>query len=120
MKEKVHLGKAIQLISYHFDLRKTAFNENYEEVRKWLASCLAEMVHLNFEQLLNTLYRLDIAERKVRAVFNNQSKEPMYYALADLIIEREIQKIESRERYRSRQRSASASNCTVEDLELLW
>ncbi len=58
--------------------------EKLEEFRKYLTEKMKDMLDKNYNLLINTLYRIDISEKK----------------LADLIIERQIEKINFRKRYR--------------------
>ncbi len=98
------LQEAYQLI--HHDLELSPANipldgeDAIEQLRIWLANSLAIMLTENLEGLLQILYRLDIAEEKAQVALCNMTKDPPALALADLIIEREIQKAQSRAWYR--------------------
>ena len=74
--------------------------EKLEEFRKYLTEKMKDMLDKNYNLLINTLYRIDISEKKLAALFSNKNKESIPEKLADLIIERQIQKIEFRKRYR--------------------
>ena len=47
------------------------------------------------------MYRIDIAENKVKSVLATSDPESISQELADLIIQRELQKVETRKKYRS-------------------
>ncbi len=102
--EQQLLKEAYQLI--HDDLELSPANiplegeDAIERLRKWLASTLEVMITQNLEGLLQVLYRLDIAEEKAQVALCNMTADPPALALADLIIEREIQKAKSRAWYR--------------------
>ncbi len=74
--------------------------ERIEEFRKYLTEKMRDMLDKNYNLLINTLYRIDISEKKLAGLFSSKNKESIPEKLADLIIERQIQKIEFRRRYR--------------------
>lgn len=75
--------------------------ERLEEFRKYLIEKMKDMLDKNYNLLINTLYRIDISEKKLAELFSNKNKEHIPEKLADLIIERQIEKINYRKRYRS-------------------
>ncbi len=74
--------------------------ERLEEFRKYLTEKMKDLLDKNYSLLINTLYRIDISEKQLAVLFSNKNKESIPEKLADLIIERQIQKIEFRRRYR--------------------
>lgn len=74
--------------------------EKLEEFRKYLTEKMKDMLDNNYNLLINTLYRIDISETKLGALFSAKNKESIPAKLADLIIERQIEKINFRKRYR--------------------
>lgn len=74
--------------------------ERIEEFKKYLIGKLTEMLDNNFNLLVNTLYRIDISESKLAELFGSKNKDNIPEKLANLIIEREIQKIQFRRQYR--------------------
>ena len=54
------------------------------------------MLEKDFNGLINLLYRIDIDENDLQELFSSQNKEFIPSALADLIIKRQIQKINFR------------------------
>ena len=75
--------------------------ERLEEFRKYLTEKMKDMLDKNYNLLINTLYRIDISEKKLAELFSNKNKEHIPEKIADLIIERQIEKINYRKRYRS-------------------
>lgn len=73
--------------------------EKLEEFRKYLTEKMKEMLDNNYNLLINTLYRIDISEKKLAELFSSKNKECIPQKLADLIIERQIEKIYFRKRY---------------------
>ena len=74
--------------------------ERLEEFRNYLTEKIKDMLDKNYNLLINTLYRIDISEKKLAELFSAKNKESIPQKLADLIIERQIEKINFRKRYR--------------------
>jgi hypothetical protein len=74
--------------------------ERLEEFRKYLTEKMKDLLDKNYNLLINTLYRIDISEKKLAELFSLKNKESIPQKLADLIIERQIEKINFRKRYR--------------------
>lgn len=74
--------------------------ERLEEFRKYLTEKMKDMLDNNYNLLINTLYRIDINEKKLSELFSSKNKESIPEKLADLIIERQVEKINFRKRYR--------------------
>lgn len=76
---------------------------DWEEVRSLLVPILNEIASTDFHQLMSILYRIDVSEIKVRkALHEDQTKTEIGIILAELIIERQKQKIELRNRFSSK------------------
>ncbi|MBI1184424.1 hypothetical protein GC194_09140 [bacterium] len=74
--------------------------EAMQALKNQLAQRIAYMIDHDFELLMQVFYRIDLNEQKVKealALSPNPSEK-----LADLVIEREIQKAQTRMKYRSR------------------
>ncbi len=74
--------------------------EKLEEFRRYLAEKMKDMLDNNYNLLINTLYRIDISERKLAELFSSRNRESIPEKIADLIIERQIEKINYRKQYR--------------------
>jgi hypothetical protein len=72
-----------------------SFN-SFEEFRKHIIQRINEWINNNFEHLLFMLYRIDVHEDKVRKLMAEHKGENAAEVIADLIIERQRQKIETR------------------------
>lgn len=75
------------------------YNNNFKSIsdfKHYLTQKLAEMLEKDFNGLINLLYRIDIDENNLQELFSSQNKEFIPSALADLIIKRQIQKINLR------------------------
>lgn len=77
-------------------------DDTLEHLRRRLALRLAEMLHSERDLLFSTLYRIDVSESSVVNVMRNALPGEIPALLADLIIERQIQKVKTRRYYRER------------------
>lgn len=76
-------------------------NQNYEQLKKDLADYLNDLLVSDYNKLISILYRIDIAQEKaVAELAKNAENESPGETLARLIIERQLQKIETRRKYR--------------------
>ncbi|MEO9022279.1 MAG: hypothetical protein ABI237_11270 [Ginsengibacter sp.] len=67
-----------------------------KEVRAQLIALINELINKDFHALVQLLYRIDVDERKIKHCLDQQREEDSSPVIADLIIERQLQKIESR------------------------
>jgi hypothetical protein len=65
-----------------------------------LTEVIDHLLNTDFEKLCNAMYRLDVSEHKFHKVLTEKSKEEVAPALADLVIEREWQKVRTRRLYK--------------------
>ncbi|MBW7842245.1 MAG: hypothetical protein WA440_13590 [Ignavibacteriaceae bacterium] len=72
-----------------------------EEFREYLIEKMKNLLDNNYNLLINTLYRIDVSEKKLSELFSSKNNETIPEKLADLIIERQIQKINFRKLYRN-------------------
>jgi len=76
-------------------------NESLNSLREKLIPLINQLINENFEALVLLLYRIDVNEKKIRMYLQEKSNEDSAKVLADLIIERQIEKAESRIKYRN-------------------
>lgn len=81
-----------------------------EEIRKKLIALINELISKDFHSLVQLLYRVDVDEKKIRIYLSQNINEDSASILVDLIIERQLQKIESRKKF-----SASGNDETDEE-----
>ena len=67
-----------------------------EELKQKLALHINHLINHDFEKLVSLLYRIDVNENKIRQLLKQKEGENAAGLIADLIIERQLQKIESR------------------------
>jgi hypothetical protein len=80
-----------------------------EPTKKYSLQALTELlaVHVNhllqtnFEQLVNLLYRIDVNEKTLKQLLAQNPKADAGHLIATLIIERQVQKIQTRQQYKT-------------------
>ena len=80
---------------------QTRAGANWEEIRSALSSHINELINRDFNQLVSLLYRVDVSEKKLRDMLAGQGGEDSAQLIADLILERQVQKLRSRREHRS-------------------
>jgi hypothetical protein len=75
-------------------------NESGNDLFRILSNYLNELIEKDFQSLVNILYRVDVSEKKVRESLANTGNQNAGDVLAQLLIEREIEKNYWRERYK--------------------
>ena len=67
-----------------------------DELKKIIACYVNPLIKNNFNKLISILYRMDINEAKLRQLLHDNPSEDDGMIIAGLIIERQIQKIKSK------------------------
>jgi hypothetical protein len=80
------------------ELLPQASYANFEELRHALVTYLNQLINTNFRQLVQLLYRVDIPENKLRTLLSTPG-ENAGELIADLIIQRQLEKIETRKNF---------------------
>lgn len=70
------------------------------ELRQRLAERLEVLVERDFQQFVLLLYQVDVSEKKVKEILATDSSPEVFLSIAQLIIDRQMEKIKSRERFR--------------------
>lgn len=71
------------------------------ELRDTLAIHINSLISNNFERLVSLLYRVDVSEPKLKQLLKDNPGTDAAVIIAGLIIERQLQKIESRRKFSS-------------------
>ena len=77
-------------------------DKDYAAARQLLATKINELVLKDFDRLLGILYRIDVSEKKITGLLKAFPKQDAGLLIADLMIEREVEKIKSREIFTNR------------------
>ena len=100
--EQEHINQSLSLIRKDLDLAPEAFGDHppsYKDLLDQLTHIVEYLLNQDFNKLLNALYRIDVSEQKLKAALANDQAEPARL-IAEMILERELQKVETRIRYR--------------------
>ena len=71
-----------------------------DDLKSVLAEKFNDLINTDFNHLVYLLYRIDINEEKLKQALKQNEGKDTAVLLADLTIERQLQKIRSREDYR--------------------
>lgn len=69
-------------------------------LRERLRSAINEMIIHHFEDLIQILYRMDVSELKLKEMLHQHASEDAAGIIADLVIERQQQKIAARKMFK--------------------
>ena len=72
------------------------------ELQERLTAFINELIVNDFQRLITILYRVDVDEKKLKRILKENIWTDAGEIIANLIIEREIQKIETRKQFGSK------------------
>jgi|SRR5690606_3285158 len=96
MEDRV-LQWSLQLFDPEIELQEVAF----EEQKRQLIQIIAHLIDRDYHRLTHILYRIDVDENKLKQALM-ESDRPIAELIAELIIERQRQKLKYREMYKNR------------------
>jgi hypothetical protein len=67
-----------------------------DELRNLLSGHIHQLINNNFNKLVSILYRVDVSEVKLRQLLHDNPAEDAGKIIAELIIDRQLQKLKSR------------------------
>lgn len=76
------------------------------DVKGRLISFINDLINKDFYALVQLLYRVDVNEKRLKACLKQNEKSDAALIIADLIIERQLQKIASKKQYDSGEKSS--------------
>lgn len=85
------------LISVPFELENVPPQADEAILLAMLSERIEEMLDKRPEYLMSLLYRLDVLEEKIRPVMRADAPEPAHIGLAQLVLERQKQRAETRQ-----------------------
>jgi uncharacterized protein YwgA len=68
--------------------------------REQLAILINGLINTDFEKLSGILYRIDVSEKKLKKLLADNPRTDAGLLIADLVIERQMEKKKSREKFR--------------------
>ncbi|MBX2933037.1 MAG: hypothetical protein KF825_02260 [Ferruginibacter sp.] len=82
-----------------------AANESWQQIQQQLAKYINTLLQNDFNRLVTYLYRIDVSEQKLKTLLQQNTGKNAGDVIADLIIERQLQKIKTRRQYNQGQHS---------------
>jgi hypothetical protein len=76
-------------------------NLSQEDIIVPLSEYLNHLINTDFQKLVYLLYRIDVSEQKLENLLRDNPQENAGNLIAHLIIQRQLQKIESRKRFKN-------------------
>jgi lipopolysaccharide assembly outer membrane protein LptD (OstA) len=84
------------------ELQLPAQIDNGEQLKEQLALRINYLITANFSLLVSILYRLDISEKKLKYFLSQPQQMKAGDIIADMIIERQLQKLASRQLFKGK------------------
>jgi|SRR5436190_21840569 hypothetical protein len=72
-----------------------------------LAEKINELINNDFQKLVSVLYRMDVSESKLKQLLNENPGTNAAFIITDLMIERQEQKIISRQQFKKKDENIS-------------
>ena len=104
---KTHLTAVSKVIAQDFQVKEAnslipAVDVlSFDELKKYLTEKLAFLLENKYDILINILYKIDVNEEKLRELFSGSNRDSIPESLAELIIERQLQKVRFRQLYKN-------------------
>lgn len=80
-----------------------AAERSYEEIHSQLSAYINNLIKNDFDKLIAYLYRIDVNEQKLKSLLQQNPGEDAGNIIATLIIERQEQKIKTRQQFSQRE-----------------
>ena len=80
---------------------------SFAELEEKLSASINQLIQNNFEKLVSLLYRIDVSERKLKNLLQDHANENAGKIIAQLIIERQVEKMTLRKKYKKENTGAS-------------
>jgi hypothetical protein len=90
----------ISQLQYELPVGETEILSFEDLVEKW-TQYFNDLIQNDFPKLVGLFYRIDISENKLRRILRENPNEDAGKMITSLVIERLLQKIKSREAFRS-------------------
>src|SRR5436190_12765501 len=75
-----------------------------DELEIQLSAYINQLIQTDFQKLITLLYRIDVSEPKLKELLKQNPEEEAGRIIAALIIERQVQKIKTRQQFGRQQR----------------
>lgn len=98
-KNDLELCNSLVVKDFKLDVDHNPTPKDYEELRERVSQIVSILLDEDFEKLLLILYRIDVSEVEVKKTLAIGNPGEIASNLADLILEREMKKVETRKKY---------------------
>ena len=92
---------ALNQLQKYFDVNRNKAS-SLPELEQHLAALISHLLRTDLNRLLHILYRIDVDEQQVKRALTSDSEEEVAGTIARLIIKRELQKVQTRFKYKQR------------------
>jgi hypothetical protein len=102
MDENELYPSLVEKLNKDFALEKESLpaKTDLTDIRNHLIDKVKDLMAGDYQRFLNSLYRIDVNEDKVRAIIHSKDKVSIPEKLADLIIERQLMRIRTQVYYK--------------------
>ncbi len=102
MEEQELYSPLLEKLANDYSLEKNLFPAqlNLSLIREHLIKRVSELMAHDFDRFINSLYRIDVNESKVHDILYSKDKTVIPGKLADLIIERQLERIKTQILYK--------------------
>ena len=98
MEEQDNIFLAQQQLAAELDMPPVPVGAEWKHQ---LAAAINHLIQTDFPRLINILYRLDVSENRLKQLLQQEPGVNAGILIANLMIERQVQKIASRNRFRA-------------------
>jgi hypothetical protein len=98
------INAAVSLIQNHFSINESELilqDFTAAELEIKLSKILSSLLNQDMERLLHAFYRIDLDEQLFKKILTEEAPDNISLKLAQEVIKRELEKVKTREKYRS-------------------
>ncbi len=78
-----------------------------EQLKEKLSIYINQLIQTDFQKLVSGLYRIDVSEKKLKILLKENGDSEAGKIIAELIIERQLEKIKSRQQFSRRDKNSN-------------
>jgi hypothetical protein len=72
-----------------------------KSIQQQLEQSINDLIQNNFDRLIQLLYRIDVNEKKLKQLLNGHPQTDAATIISQLIIERQLQKLQTRKQFKN-------------------
>lgn len=116
--KEAYLAETAQLLSHNLEIDLLANNQAWEQLRSTLIDFLDNLMRTDTNRLYYYLYRIDVSEKRIKKAVSETNDQILSAALlADLILERTLEKVKTRLAYRQWQQTQAPPAEPIEEAD---